>query len=252
MKPILNAQHITHAYQSSAGGDVLAISNISLDVAPKTFTCLVGPSGSGKTTLLRILGGLVRPDNGQVQVNGSALRGPRRSISIVSQKESLMPWRSVIHNVALPLQLAGVPRRDRTERAQHMLEITGLVGFENAFPAELSGGMAQRVSIARGMITEPEILLLDEPFGALDAITREQMWNELLLLWGRTSATVIMVTHDIREAVFLADRVIVLSPRPGRIVGDIPVEFDRPRKLSLLTEQTFVALEARVRDCIRH
>lgn len=250
--PVLSAQHISHSFRASNGSNVLAISNISLSVTPNTFTCLVGPSGSGKTTLLRVLAGLVPPEHGEVQVQGTLLRGPRRSMSIVAQKENLMPWRSVLQNVMLPLQLAGVKRSERVARARHMLEVTGLTEFENVYPAELSGGMAQRVSIARGMVTEPDILLLDEPFGALDAITREQMWHELLRLWRRTHAAVLMVTHDIREAVFLADRVLVLSPRPGRIVGDIDINFDRPRKMSLLTNAEFVALEARVRDCIRY
>jgi NitT/TauT family transport system ATP-binding protein len=250
-EPILSASNITHSFRTSDGGNVLAVNNVSLAVAPNTFTCLIGPSGSGKTTLLRILAGLIRPKQGQVTVKGTPLRGPRRSMSVVAQKENLMPWRSVLDNVLLPLQLAGVNRAERVERARHMLEVTGLADFENVFPAELSGGMAQRVSIARGIVTEPDILLLDEPFGALDAITREQMWHELLRLWGRTQAAVLMVTHDIREAVFLADRVVVLSTRPGRIIGDIDVTFDRPRKMSLLTDGEFVALEARVRDCIR-
>jgi NitT/TauT family transport system ATP-binding protein len=210
----------------------------------------VGKSGSGKTTLLRILSGLVKPTSGQVLLDEYKLTRPQRRVSIVFQRDNLMPWRTVYKNIVLPLQLAGVGRRKQRERAMQLLEITGLTGFEKTYPAELSGGMAQRVAIARGLITEPDVLLLDEPFGALDAMTREQMWQELLRILEKTRATVFMVTHDIREAIFLADRVIVLSSRPGQIIADIKVPFERPRDFDLLTNMEFNQLEATVRAAL--
>ncbi len=211
---------------------------------------LVGPSGCGKSTLLRILGGLLAPTVGEVQFNGQMLARPQRRISMVFQRDNLMPWRTVRRNITLPLQLAGVSRHDQHQRLQNMLAITGLLEFADMFPAELSGGMAQRVTIARGLITEPDVLLLDEPFGALDAMTREQMWRELLKVWAETHAAVMMVTHSTREAVFLADRVLVMSPRPGRLLAEVPVPFARPRTLDLLTDQAFIAVEARIRGLL--
>lgn len=250
-QPILSAEHISHRFSTSDGQDVLALSNISIELLPHTFTCLVGSSGSGKTTLLRILAGLISADEGQVLLDGTPLKNPQRRISVVFQDDTLMPWRTVLQNVLLPLQLQGRPRAEGKERAMHTLEQAGLADFAQVFPAELSGGMAQRVNIARGLVTEPDILLMDEPFGALDTMTREQMWRELLQLWGRTQAAILMVTHDVREAVFLSDRVLVLSPRPGRIIGEIDVPFKRPRHIDLLTDMEFVHIENHVRDCIR-
>ena len=248
--PILVADSINHAYSTSDGQTVETLRDISIDFMPSTFTCLVGKSGSGKTTLLRILSGLVKPTSGQVLLDEYKLTRPQRRVSIVFQRDNLMPWRTVYKNIVLPLQLAGVGRRKQRERATQLLEITGLTGFEKTYPAELSGGMAQRVAIARGLITEPDVLLLDEPFGALDAMTREQMWQELLRILEKTRATVFMVTHDIREAIFLADRVIVLSSRPGQIIADIKVPFERPRDFDLLTNMEFNQLEATVRAAL--
>lgn len=248
--PILVADSINHAYSTSDGQTVETLRDISIDFMPSTFTCLVGKSGSGKTTLLRILSGLVKPTSGQVLLDEYKLTRPQRRVSIVFQRDNLMPWRTVYKNIVLPLQLAGVGRRKQRERAMQLLEITGLTGFEKTYPAELSGGMAQRVAIARGLITEPDVLLLDEPFGALDAMTREQMWQELLRILEKTRATVFMVTHDIREAIFLADRVIVLSSRPGQIIADIKVPFERPRDFDLLTNMEFNQLEATVRAAL--
>jgi NitT/TauT family transport system ATP-binding protein len=249
--PILVASSINHAYSTSDGQTVQTLKDISIDFMPSTFTCLVGKSGSGKSTLLRILSGLVKPSSGQVLLDKQKLTRPQRRVSVVFQRDNLMPWRTVYKNLVLPLQLAGVGRRKQHERAMRLLEITGLNGFEKTYPAELSGGMAQRVAIARGLITEPDVLLLDEPFGALDAMTREQMWQELLRILEKTRATVFMVTHSIREAIFLADRVMVLSPRPGQIMGDIAVPFERPRSLDLLTNMDFNQLEAEIRTALQ-
>lgn len=228
---MLTAQHLSHSYTNTEGQHLLALDNVSLELQTGTFTCLVGPSGCGKTTLLRLLAGLVKPQQGQVLFEDKPLTRPLRRVSIIFQRDSLMPWRTVTQNIALPLQLAHVSKAEQRKRIDRMLEITGLHGFEGAYPAELSGGMAQRVSIARGLVTQPDVLLLDEPFGALDAMTREQMWQELLRIWETSQASMLMVTHSIREAVFLADRVLVMSPRPGRLLADIPVPLSRPRQL---------------------
>lgn len=247
---LLVAEKISHTYTATDGQDVKAVQNVSLQLAPNTFTCLVGASGSGKTTLLRIMAGLVRPKEGMVWLNGKPLKRPQRPISVVFQRDTLLPWRTVRQNVALPLRLAGVGVKKRLAEADRLLELMSLTEFANAFPAELSGGMAQRVSIARGLINQPAVLLLDEPFGALDALTREQLWRELLAVWDRTRATVLMVTHDIREAIFLADRVVVMSERPGQIIREVNIPFQRPRHLSLITTPDFIQMESVIREAI--
>ncbi|PJF44084.1 MAG: hypothetical protein CUN55_05815 [Phototrophicales bacterium] len=247
---VLAVENVSHTYTTTDGQVVKALHEVTLCLSPKTFTCLVGASGSGKTTLLRIMAGLIRPKSGQVLLNGKPLRQPQRRISLVFQRDTLLPWRTVRQNVALPLQLAGVDRKKRFMQADQLLDLMGLSEFANAFPTELSGGMIQRVNIARGLITQPDILLLDEPFGALDALTREQLWRELLLIWGRTHATVLMVTHDIREAIFLSQRVMVMSTRPGHIVKEVEVPFDYPRHFDLLTDPIFIQKEAQVREAI--
>lgn len=250
-KTLLAADNISHTYTATDNNKVTALSNVSLQLAANTFTCLVGASGSGKTTLLRILAGLVPTQQGTVWLDGQPLKRPQRRISYVFQSDALLPWRTVRQNVALPLQLAGVSPKKRLAEADRLLAIMGLSEFADVFPAELSGGMAQRVEIARGLISKPDILLLDEPFGALDALTREQLWRELLSVWSRTNATVLMVTHDIREAVFLADRVMVMSERPGRIIREVDVVFPRPRHLNLITTPEFIQTESLVRQAIQ-
>jgi NitT/TauT family transport system ATP-binding protein len=243
-------QGVSHAFRGLDGKTVQALQTVSFGLQPATFTCLIGPSGCGKTTLLRIAAGLVTPSIGQVYFDGALLRKPRRDISIVFQRDSLLPWRTVYQNLILPLQLAGVPAEEQTRCAEIWLKKTGLWDFRDSFPAELSGGMAQRVGIARGLITEPRLLLLDEPFGALDTLTREAMWQELLNLWQSTQATVLMVTHNIREAILLADQVLVMSARPGRVLSEIHIPFSRPRTLALLSAPEFVQLEAHIRQQI--
>lgn len=247
---ILHANHIHHTFTAANGQPIPALEDVSLALLPGTFTALIGPSGCGKSTLLRILAGLVKPISGQVQFGGLPLNRPQRQISMIFQKDNLMPWRTVYENIELPLQLAGIAKNEREQRVAHLLYVTGLLGFENQYPAELSGGMAQRVAIARGLINEPDVLLMDEPFGALDALTREQMGQELLRIWATTQATVLMVTHSISEAVFLADRVLVMSPRPGHLIREVQIPFARPRSLELLTDTTFTLLEAQIRAAI--
>lgn len=250
MMTLLALKHVSHGFMGNNRQWTPALRNVSLKLPRSTFTCLIGPSGCGKSTLLRVAAGLLQPDSGEVVLEGQTHRQPRRDISIVFQRDNLMPWRTVFQNIVLPLQLFGVASDEQYERARHWIDIAGLRGFENSYPAELSGGMAQRVTLARGLITQPDLLLLDEPFGALDELTREAMWQELLRLWHTTQSTVLMVTHSIREAILLADRVMVMSQRPGHIIHSFDVPFGRPRLLELLTDPDFNELESQVRSSI--
>jgi NitT/TauT family transport system ATP-binding protein len=197
-----------------------------------------------------LLAGLLPPQAGEVKLGGEALRGPDRRIGLAFQEPNLLPWRTVEKNLALPLELAGRPRADQNRAVAAMLALLGLSEFRRAYPPALSGGMAQRLSIGRALIAQPEVLLLDEPFGALDALTREQMSEELLRIWEHQQITVLMITHSIQEAVLLADRVLVMSPRPGRVLAEIPIPLARPRHLALLSQADFVALAAQVRAAL--
>ena len=249
MDAVLSAEGIRHAYDTRQG-PLLAVDGIDLAVGKGEFVAIVGPSGCGKSTLLRILAGLLVPAEGVVRLDGQRLAEPRRQVGVVFQTANLMPWRTVLRNVTLPLELAGVPSKQAGRRAAELLSLVGLHGFEAAYPRELSGGMAQRVAIARALALDPEVLLLDEPFGALDALTREQMNLELLRIWRARQVTAVMVTHNLQEAVFLADRVVVLSPRPGRIRAEVPVTLPRPRRLEVTYTEFFGALARRVRGAI--
>ena len=247
---VLEAIHLNKQY-AARQGPLSAIEDVSFEVAAGEFLCIVGPSGCGKTTLLRLLAGLVLPDQGQVCLNGEPVQGPRQEIGFVFQKANLMPWRTVFDNVLLPLQIQHMPPAEAERRTSQALELVGLTEFAASHPRELSGGMEQRVAIARALAHQPEILLLDEPFGALDALTRERLNQELLRVWEISRKTVVMVTHDIREAVFLADRVLVLSQRPGRVAAIVPVTLPRPRSLSLFYSEAFSTLAYEVRQAIR-
>ena len=245
---------VTKRYQTRHG-TTLALSDVSVSVARKEFVVLIGQSGCGKTTMLRILAGLIRPTEGEVRVEGGSLwRGDRRDdealakLGLVFQDPNLFPWYSVEENIALPLRIRGVGKRERRGRARELSELVGLSGFEGSYPRELSGGMRQRVAIARALSYRPEILLMDEPFGALDALTRDKMNLELQRIAAATDATVVFVTHSITEAVFLADRIVLLSARPGRVRSITPVEFERPRELDV---ETVPAFQERVRE-LRH
>ncbi len=215
---------------------LVALEAIDLHVPAGDVVAIVGPSGSGKSTLLRLVAGLLSPDAGSVEVGGALVSGPDPRIGLVFQEPRLMPWRTALDNVCYPLELAGRPRPEREARARELMTLMGLDGFETASPAQLSGGMAQRVALARALTLEPRVLLLDEPFGALDALTRDRLDAELLGIWERLGATIIVVTHSIPEAVFLADRVVVLSERPGRIIADVPVDLPRPRAWAAIDE----------------
>ncbi|MEX2210578.1 MAG: ABC transporter ATP-binding protein [Gaiellaceae bacterium] len=218
-------------HKEFAQGDVVALEDIDLEVQPGEFVSLIGPSGCGKSTLLRIVGDLIQPTGGSVVVNGKRAHQARvdRDYGIVFQDAVLFDWRTVEKNIALPLELTGWSRRRRAERVRELMELVELTGFERHHPWQLSGGMQQRVSIARALSFSPALLLMDEPFGALDEMTRERMNLELLRIWEQTGSTVIFVTHSIAEAVFLSDRVVVMSPRPGRITGIVGVDLPRPR-----------------------
>jgi NitT/TauT family transport system ATP-binding protein len=246
---LLHADHLSMTFLNGNGG-LEVLNNIGFSAQPQEFICIVGPSGSGKTTLLRILGGLLEPTEGDVQFEGEKLAHPRRRIGFVFQEANLMPWRTAIDNIILPLELEGIGIVEAQKRAFDLIELMGLEGFEHSLPRDLSGGMAQRVAIGRALVNEPELLLLDEPFGSLDALTRERMGTELLRVWQAQRATVIMVTHSISEAVLLADRVLVLSERPAQIVLDLPIPIERPRNLELTYTPEFGELASRVRAAI--
>ena len=234
----------------NGNGGLEVLKDISLAARQQEFICIVGPSGCGKTTLLRVLGGLLEPTLGEVNLGGEKLARPRRRIGFVFQQANLMPWRTALENIVLPLELEGVPIAAAHEQAYELIELMALQGFEHSLPRDLSGGMAQRVAIARALVHEPELLLLDEPFGSLDALTRERMGTELLRVWDAQRATIIMVTHSISEAVLLADRVLVLSERPARIVLDLDVSLGRPRTLDLTYTPEFGRLASKVRAAI--
>jgi len=226
----LAVRNITVDYLLPGGGLLAALGPVTFDVEPGSFVCLIGPSGCGKSTLIRILGGLQRPTRGEALINNTPIVEPPRRIGVMFQDANLMPWRTALDNIALPLELAGVSKKERHRAAERLLPMLGLEGFAQAYPGELSGGMAQRTALGRLLIQAPDALLLDEPFGALDALTREQLSADLLALWMQGRQTVLMVTHDIHDAVWLADRVLVMSRRPGRLIADIPVALPRPRR----------------------
>jgi NitT/TauT family transport system ATP-binding protein len=237
---------VSFAYPTSRGR-LPALESVGLDVPGGSVVAVIGPNGSGKSTLLRVAGGLLRPDAGRVELDGQPIQGPDPRVGFVFQEPRLLPWRDVLGNVAFPLEVARRPPTERLGRARGLLELVGLRAFARVRPHELSGGMRQRVAIARALALEPELLLLDEPFSALDALTRERFNVELLGLWARTRTTILLVTHSITEAVFLSDRVVVLSPRPGRVVADVPVDLPRPRRLADLDAAAVTSTARQIR-----
>jgi len=248
--PLLSARELSVWFPNGNGG-LHAVDRVSFDVDPQEFVAIVGPSGSGKTTLLRLLAGLLRPTQGEVRLEGETLLQPRRRTGFVFQQANLMPWRTVLRNIELPLELEGQPGEIVRQRAEDMVSLVGLEGFSAAFPRDLSGGMAQRVAIARALVHDPDLLLLDEPFGSLDALTRERMATELMRIWEARQVTVVLVTHSISEAVLLSDRVMVLSSRPGRLALDLPIALPRPRSLAVTHTPEFGDLARRVREAIQ-
>lgn len=243
--PILTIRDLSAVFADNNGG-LRALDDISFDVHSREFVCVLGPSGSGKTTLLRILAGLIPPTSGSFMFG----QGEQPSIGMVFQQANLMPWRTVMENIKLPLEVQNVPQATAEAKAQEMIELVELNGFENSLPRDLSGGMAQRVAIARALIHDPDLLLLDEPFGSLDALTRERMWTELSRIWQMRQKTVIMVTHSINESLFLADRVLVLTQRPGKIKMDMVVDLPRPRQDDIRYTPHFGKLARKLRQAI--
>jgi len=227
-----------------------ALSGVSLDIYPKQFVSIVGRSGCGKSTLVNIVAGLLSASAGEVRVQGHAVTGPMESIGMVFQSPVLLPWRSVLDNVLLPVELLGMPREPAQEAARDLLTLAGLAGFEHAYPHTLSGGMQQRVAICRALVVDPPILIMDEPFGALDAMTREEMAFELLRIWQERQKTVIFVTHSISEAVFLSDRLVVMTPRPGRVAEVLTIDLPRPRTMAVRALHRFAEYEMHVRELI--
>ena len=248
-EPVLAVRDLSAVFPNGEQG-LQALDRLSFTVCSQEFVCVLGPSGSGKSTLLRILAGLLPSSEGEVIYQGERLTSPRREIGLVFQRANLMPWRTVLENIILPLELQSLPAEVALERARELVDLVRLEGFEDSLPRDLSGGMAQRVAIARALVHDPEMLLLDEPFGGLDALTRERMGEELLHIWQRRRKTVVMVTHSISEALFLADRVLVLSPRPGSLRLDLAVELPRPREEGIQYTPAFGSLASQLRRAI--
>jgi NitT/TauT family transport system ATP-binding protein len=223
---------VSHAFESRRSR-LHALEGIDVEIADNEFVTLVGRSGCGKSTLLRIVAGLLRPTAGDVCVGGEPVRAPRRDVSFMFQRSALLPWRSVLENVLLPVDILRLDRRRYRARAEELLTLTGLEGFEDRRPDELSGGMQQRVSLCRALVHDPSVLLMDEPFAALDALTREELSLELQRIWGDDRKTIVFVTHSIQEATLLADRIVVLTPRPGRVARILEVSAPRPRSLGV-------------------
>ncbi|HEY5731900.1 MAG TPA: ABC transporter ATP-binding protein [Anaerolineales bacterium] len=244
-EPILTIRNLTTVFPDENGG-LRALNDITFNVQAREFICVLGPSGSGKTTLLRILAGLIAPTSGSFTFG----HGEQPSIGMVFQQSNLMQWRTVTENIKLPLEVKGVDEATARSKTQEMIELVGLQGWEDSLPRDLSGGMAQRVAIARALIHDPDLLLLDEPFASLDAMTRERMWTELSRVWQARRKTVIMVTHSINESLFLADRVLVLTQRPGKIKVDVKVDLPRPRNDDMRYTSHFGKLASKLREAI--
>lgn len=237
-------------FKSRNGGDVIALNNLNMTIPDKQFAVIVGPSGCGKSSLLDIIAGLKDPSGGVCRLDGKVINGPARERGMVFQNYSLFPWLTVLKNVEFGLSLHGSSQKETTDRARHYVNAVGLAGFENAYPNQLSGGMKQRVAIARSLANNPEVILMDEPFGALDSQTRVVMQQLLLGIWEKEHKTVLFVTHDIDEALFLGEKVYVMSARPGRIIDTIPVDFAHPRSYELSTEPAFVELKRRIQHSL--
>jgi NitT/TauT family transport system ATP-binding protein len=246
---LFQVKNLDAVFPDDSGG-LQALVDVNFQVFQQEFLCFIGPSGSGKSTLLRILSGLLTPTRGKVVFHDRPENSSMVDMGYVFQNANLMPWRTVKQNITLPLELSETSENTMEEKAKEMIHLTGLEGFEDSLPGDLSGGMAQRVAIARALVQEPSLLLLDEPFGALDAMTRERMASELLRIWEVKRNTVVMVTHDILEAVFLADRVLVLSPRPGTIIKQLKIPFPRPRPDNLRYSPSFSDLARQLRQSI--
>ena len=243
----LEVGHLGKTYPTRQGGEIHALEDVNLRIEAGEFVTVVGPSGCGKSTLLKILAGILPRSTGRVALRGQPVDGPHRDVGVVFQAAVLLPWWTVLENVMLPVVVQRRDRRAYEVHARAYLDLVGLRGFEDKYPNELSGGMQQRVSICRALVHDPSILLMDEPFGALDAMTRDAMNLELQRIWAESRKTIVLVTHSIPEAVFLADRVVVMSPRPGRITDVIAIDLPRPRTLEVINSAPFGLYAARIR-----
>jgi NitT/TauT family transport system ATP-binding protein len=247
---VVALKHIGKTYATASGETINALQSVDIEIAAQEFVSVIGASGCGKTTLLRIMAGLERNFVGELWLQGRKGSGPSRDVGVVFQDANLLPWRTVRNNILLPAQVLKLNWPEARTRADQLLELVGLRGFAEKYPFELSGGMRQRVAIARALIQDPAILLMDEPFGALDALTRETMNIELLKIWHSARKTVFLITHSISEAVFMSDRVLVMSPRPGRIVEDLAIDLPRPRSLDMLSEPSFGSYTKKLRHLL--
>jgi len=256
----ISLHDVSRTFPGPQGEKIEALHNINLEVEDAytaegrdvgELRVLLGPSGCGKSTILRLIAGLDRPDKGQVLVNGVPVMGPGRDRGMVFQKYTSFPWLTVADNIAYGLKINGVPPAERKKSVKHLVEAVGLSGFEQVYPDTLSGGMQQRVAIARTLAVRPQVILMDEPFGALDAQTRSDMQELLLRIWDETASTVLFVTHDVEEAIYLADRVFIMSAHPGTIVEDVPVPFGRPREPAVKQKKEFHELQGYLLACLR-
>lgn len=251
MIPFIQAKNVTLTFKSRNREPVTALKEFTLDVAKGEFVSIVGPSGCGKSTFLNVLLGLIKPDAGEMQLNGTRITGPGQERAMVFQEFGLLPWRTVQTNVELGLELKGIEASMRHERAGKLINLVGLTGFEHHYPHELSGGMKQRVGLARALATDPEVLLMDEPFAALDAQTRDLMQAELLQIWEQAKKTVIFVTHSIEEAAYLSDRVIIMTARPGQTKSILKINLPRPRDYEMRLTPQFNDIKYKIWDLLK-
>jgi NitT/TauT family transport system ATP-binding protein len=247
---VIELASVSKTYRSRHGEVVHAVEDVGLEVKEKEFVSLVGPSGCGKSTLLKLVSGLTPPTRGTIRIRGQEVREPFPDVGFVFQSAVLLPWRTVLDNVLFSIEMLGESRQQYRDRALALIELAGLAGFERRYPGELSGGMQQRVAICRALVHDPSLLLMDEPFGALDAMTREEMSLELLRIWEERRKTILFVTHSIPEAILLADRVVVMTPRPGRLARVLEIGLPRPRTVDMEFTPAFKALSDEIRGLI--
>jgi NitT/TauT family transport system ATP-binding protein len=246
VSPLIAVRDVSRVF-TSGGTTVTALDHVGFEVQAGNFVSIVGPSGCGKSTLLKIVSGLLAPSSGTVTVHGEPVRAPLENVGMVFQAPILLKWRSVIGNILLPVEFARLDIPSHTERTRTLIKLVGLEGFAEMYPHQLSGGMQQRVSLCRALVTDPQLLLMDEPFGALDAMTRDELDMELLRIWEERKKTVLFVTHSIQEAVFLSDVVFVMSARPGRLLEQIAINLPRPRSMEMMTDQKFGGYALKIR-----
>lgn len=242
----LNVDNVSISYMAQDGNDMLAVSDFSMQIPEGEFICIVGPSGCGKSTMINAIAGLLPVTNGNIYLDGVPIKGPDRDRGVVFQQASLFPWRTALKNVTYGLELSGIPKQKRKETGMELLQLVGLDDFADSYPGQLSGGMQQRINLARALAIDPSLLLMDEPFGALDSQTREGMQAELLRIWKTLNKTIVLVTHDIGEAIYLGDRVFVMSARPGHIMKEIDITLPRPRAIDIKRSSDFQAIEREI------